>query len=108
MAPAPIKPIPDKIPSGSRIKSIVMKDVAGLPAVGSNTLTSIIAIDAARQTSIVVRKLAERPRSLRLMPINAPAKRLNAKRIPISPHPRCNVIAIGGLPSCDVRLRNRV
>ena len=75
ITPAPMNPIPERMPSGNRITSIWANESAGLPRVPISTLASIIAKDAASHTRIVVRRPAGRSRSQRLRPINVPAKR---------------------------------
>jgi hypothetical protein len=92
LAPAPIKPMPVKTPNGSRIKSSMMNEFGERPAVASSRFTWIIETDAARQTRIVVRSPAERPRSARLMPITAPAMTVKNSRQPMSYH--SNVVGI--------------
>ena len=66
IAPPPMKPTPVRIPSGRRIKSFITNESVALPAVGSRIFTWIIATEAARHTSNVVRMPAALPCSLRL------------------------------------------
>ena len=61
MAPAPMKPTPERIPSGNRSTSIVVKDCAVLPMTPSIRLASIIAPVAARHMRMLVRNPAARP-----------------------------------------------
>jgi hypothetical protein len=50
MAPAPIKPMPDKIPKGSRIKSITAKEEEVLPAIDSKRLINLKHAERSGQT----------------------------------------------------------
>jgi len=54
MTPAPMKPIPERTPKGKRRMSMFTKELAVFPVVPAIRFASIIAIDAAMQTSIVV------------------------------------------------------
>jgi hypothetical protein len=55
ITPAPMKPIPDRMPSGSRIMSSCTNEVGALPDMSTSRLTSNMDNVAARHTSIVVR-----------------------------------------------------
>lgn len=69
---------------GRRIRSFITKESGRLPASGSNKLTCSIAIHAATQTSIDVRRPAARPCSPRFNPTSAPAKMAQNSCIAIS------------------------
>ena len=68
IAPPPMKPTPVRMPSGSRMRSFMTNESDARPDSGSSASTCSIATDAARQTSIVVRRPAALPCSLRLSP----------------------------------------
>src|SRR5262245_5121933 len=86
MAPAPMKPIPVRIPNGKRIGSSVMKESSRGPAVASKALLRIMAMEAASETSMVVLKPAGRPCSPRFSPITSPATNVHNSLTPISDH----------------------
>ncbi len=106
IAPAPMNPIPDKIPSGKRIRSSVTNEPADLPAIGSSRLTWIMLIAAASATSIVVRKPTGRLCSPRLRPIAALAIAVSAKRSAIEDHSIwAGISALPWLPSAALQHR---
>jgi hypothetical protein len=69
------------------MRSFMTKESAERPAVGNRRLTWIMATEAARQTSRVVRRPAAFPCSVRLYPITIPAMMERARRIAMSVHP---------------------
>jgi hypothetical protein len=80
MTPAPMKPMPERMPSGRRMRSFMTKELPGLPIMGRSRLTCNIAKVAARQTSMVVRRPAGWPRSSRLRPMRALAMTASVRR----------------------------
>ena len=61
IAPPPMNPIPVRMPRGSRIRSSEANDSGVLPAIGRRRFIWIMATEAARQTSSVVRSPAACP-----------------------------------------------
>jgi hypothetical protein len=84
IVPPPMKPMPERIPSGNRIGSILTNESEVMPLVLSRMLHRIIASAAETATRMVVRIPAGRPRSPRLNPIIAPARIVRINRSAIA------------------------
>jgi hypothetical protein len=81
------EPTPVRMPSGNRIRSFVTKEAGERPAVDKRRLTWIIAKEAARQTSNVVRSPTALPCWVRLSPIGSPAMTARTSRNSAQPFP---------------------
>jgi hypothetical protein len=83
MAPALMKPIPERMPRGRRIRSRTTKESDALPVEPISRLAWRMATHAARHTRMVVRMAAAWPLPSLLIPMSNPDRKARASLMAI-------------------------